>query len=77
MRQMNVTMLVGLILIIVGIVGFAIPIFTTQKTEEVARVGDLKIQTTQDVVHEISPLLSGGVVIVGLGLLAAGLYQKR
>ena len=77
MGRMNGLMVIGTILIFLGIVGFAIPVFTTQKTEEVAHVGDLKLQSTEDISHRIPPIVSGGVLILGVVLLGAGLYQKR
>jgi hypothetical protein len=69
--------MIGLILVVVGILGFAIPVFTTQKTEDVVRIGDLKIQSTEDTSHRIPQLLSGGVLVLGMILLGNSLYQKR
>ena len=77
MGRMNGLMGIGIILIFLGIAGLAIPVFTTQKTEEVAHVGDLKLQNTEDISHRIPPILSGGVLVLGLVLAGAGLYQKR
>jgi hypothetical protein len=64
------------ILVALGLVGFAMPIFTTQQTREVARVGDLKLQTTENTSYVVPPLLSGGVVVLGVVLIGAGLYRK-
>lgn len=77
MGRMNGLMVIGTILIFLGIAGFAIPVFTTQKTEEVAHVGDLKLQSTEDISHRIPAFLSGGALILGVVLIGAGLYQKR
>jgi hypothetical protein len=66
----------GAILVALGLVGFAMPIFTTQQTKEVARVGDLKLQTTENTSYVVPPLLSGGVVVLGVVLIGAGLYRK-
>jgi hypothetical protein len=66
----------GAILVALGLVGFAMPIFTTQQTREVARVGDLKLQTTENTSYVVPPLLSGGVVVLGVVLIGAGLYRK-
>jgi len=76
-KQINGLLLVGAILVFFGIVGLAIPIFTTQKTDTVARIGDLKLQNTEDTSHHIPPLLSGGVLVLGMVLIGASLYQKR
>jgi len=77
MGRMNGLIIVGLMLVVLGVVGFAIPVFTTQETKEVARIGDLTLQNTEDTSHTIPPLLAGGALIVGLILMGTGLYQKR
>lgn len=64
-------------LVLLGLLGFAIPIFTTQKTEDVARFGDLSIQTTENTSHSIPPLLSGGVLALGVLLIGSSLYARR
>lgn len=40
-----------------------------------ARIGDLKLQTTESTSHVIPPLLSGSVLVLGVILIGAGLYQ--
>lgn len=67
----------GAILILLGLIGFAIPIFTTQQTTDVARIGDFKIQTTESTSHVIPPIVSSGALVLGVLLLGAGLFQKR
>lgn len=69
--------MVGAVLVALGLLGFAIPMFTTQETKDVARIGDLKIQTTESTSHIVPPLLSGGVLVLGVILIGAGLYRKR
>jgi hypothetical protein len=73
----NGLMIIGAILVIAGILGFTVPVFTTQKTEEVAKIGDLKLQNTEDTSHSIPPFLSGGVLVLGVILLGTSLYQRR
>jgi len=77
MGRMNGLIIIGLMLVVLGAVGLAIPVFTTQETKEVARIGDLTLQNTEDTSHTIPPLLAGGALIAGLVLIGAGLYQKR
>jgi hypothetical protein len=77
MRQMKGLMLIGTILVVAGLLGFAIPVFTTQKTDTVARIGDLKIQNTENTSHSIPPLVSGGVLVLGMILIGTSLYKKR
>ena len=74
---MNGLTLGGVALLVLGVIGFAIPIFTTQQTKDVARIGDLKLQSTESTSHVIPPLLSGGALVLGVVLIGAGLYQKR
>ena len=74
---MNGLTLGGVALVLLGLIGFAIPIFTTQQTKEVAKVGDLKLQSTESTTHVIPPILSGGAMVLGVVLIGAGLYQKR
>jgi len=77
MVRSNGLLISGIVLVVVGLLGFAIPVFTTQKTEDVARLGDLKIQRTQDTYHSIPPLLSGGVLVLGIVLIGTSLYKRR
>ena len=77
MGRTNALVIFGAILLIVGLVGFAIPVFMTHKTEDVARIGDIKIQSTETTPHIIPPLLSGGAMVLGALLIGMGLYQKR
>lgn len=77
MNRFPLVVVVGAVLVILGLIGFAIPMFTTQETTELARVGELKLQTTQTTSHIISPLLSGGVLVLGVILMGVGLYRKK
>jgi hypothetical protein len=75
--SMNALMIVGAILALLGLVGLAIPVFTTQQTRDVAKIGELKVQATENTSHVIPPLLSGGALVLGIVLIGAGFYQKR
>ncbi len=77
MGRMNGLTVIGVVMVVAGLVGFAVPVFTTQKTEDVAKIGDLKIQTTEDTQHTIPPVVVGGVLVLGVVLIGAGLFQKR
>jgi hypothetical protein len=70
-------MIIGVVLVVAGVLGFAIPVFTTQQTKEVARIGDLTLQNTEDTSHRIPQILSGSVLVLGAILIGAGLYQRR
>jgi hypothetical protein len=77
MGRTNGLMILGVVLVVIGLFGFAIPVFTTHQTRDVARIGELKIQTTEDTPHIIPPLLSGGVLMLGVILIGLSVYQKR
>ena len=67
----------GAILVLLGLLAFAVPVFTTHETRDVARVGDLKLQTTESRSFVIPPLVSGGALVLGVVLIGAGFYQRR
>ena len=69
--------MVGVFLIAAGLLGFAIPVFTTRKTDTVASIGGLKIQATEDTSHHVPELLSGGALVLGLVFAATSLSRKR
>jgi hypothetical protein len=70
-------MIAGAVLVLVGLLAFAIPVFTTQHTTDVARIGDLKLQTTESKSYVIPPFVGGGALVLGVVLLGAGFFQKR
>jgi len=74
---MNGLMMVGALLALLGLVGFAIPVFSTHQTKDVANIGNLKLQTTESTSYVVPPILSGGVLALGVALIGAGFYRKR
>jgi uncharacterized membrane protein HdeD (DUF308 family) len=77
MSSMNALLTAGVVLVLLGLLGFAVPFFTAQQTKDVARIGDLKLQTTETTTYAVPPYLSGGVLALGIVLIGAGLHQKR
>jgi hypothetical protein len=69
-------MLAGAVLVLLGLLGFAVPFFTTQQTKDVATIGDLKLQTTESRSFAIPPLVSGGALELGVVLIGAGVYRR-
>jgi hypothetical protein len=67
----------GAILALLGIVGLAIPEFTTSQTKDVAKLGDLNLQSTERSTHVVPQALSGGFLILGVVLIGVGVFQKR
>jgi len=72
---MNIKIIV-LVLIGLGILGFLVPAFTTRETKDVASVGDVKLQAKENETHVVPPLLAGGVLVVGIVLLGAGVMKR-
>jgi hypothetical protein len=70
-------MIGGAVLLLLGSLALAIPVFTTQQTTDVARIGDLKLQTTESKSYVIPPIVGGGAVVLGIGLIGAGVWRKR
>ena len=69
-------MMFGAVLALLGVLGLAIPYFTTEQTKEVAKVGDLKLQTTESTTHFVPPMVAGGALVLGLVLIGSGLYRR-
>lgn len=66
----------GALLVLLGLLGLAIPVFTTRQTADVAKVGDLKLQTTENTPHVIPPLVTEGALVLGIVLIGAGLLKR-
>ena len=75
-RSMNFVVILGAILVLVGIVGLAMPVFNTSQNKEVAHVGDLHVDAKEDTTHYIPPLVSGGALVLGMILVAGGLFRR-
>lgn len=73
----NGLLLLGAVLVCLAVGGFAFPVVTTQQTRDVAKIGDVEIQTTEGSSSIIPPLLSGGVLFLGVTLIGVGFYQRR
>jgi hypothetical protein len=67
----------GAILAIVGLILLAYPFFTTQQTKDVADLGPVHVQENEQQTHMIPPILSGGILAVGVVLLAGGLMKSE
>jgi hypothetical protein len=76
-RSTNILMIFGALLVLLGATGLAIPVFTTTQTNDVARIGDLKIQTQENTSHAIPPLVSGSALTLGIILVGGGLFRRR
>jgi uncharacterized membrane protein len=71
-NSMKPVTIIGLVLIVLGIVGFCLGGFSFTHEKQDAKIGPLEIdhQSTQTV--PIPPLLSGLVLVGGIGLVVVG-----
>jgi hypothetical protein len=69
-------MALGLLLVVLGLAGFAVPYFTTEHKEDVAKVGSLHLQTTESTPHVVPPALAGGALLAGLVLIGFGVSRR-
>jgi hypothetical protein len=67
----------GAILAIVGLILLAYPFFTTTQTKDVANVGPIHVQENEQQTHMIPPILSGGILAIGVVMLAGGLMKSQ
>jgi hypothetical protein len=67
----------GAIVALLGLLAFAVPSFNTEKTEDVAKLGDLKVQAKTEETHVIPPIVSEGAIVLGLLLVGAGLVMNK
>ena len=68
--------LAGAVVALLGLLGLAIPVFSTTQTKDVAKIGDLKIQANEETSHVVPPMLAGGALAIGLLMVGAG-YMKN
>lgn len=68
----NVIRMIGVLLIIVGILGFAFGGFSFTEEETVVDVGPIEVQEEQERRVPFGPVASGVAVIAGIALVIVG-----
>ena len=68
--------IIGIVLILIGIVGFAIGGFSYSHEHQDAKLGPLKIEHKETNTVPIPPILSGIALIGGIGLVIVGARSK-
>lgn len=63
---------IGIILIILGVLGFVFGGFSFTKDEKVADVGPVEVEKQETKSFPITPLASGAALIAGIALVAVG-----
>jgi hypothetical protein len=76
-RSLNMLMISGALLALLGLAAFATPVFTTADTKDVAEIGGMRLQIQENTSHVISPAISGSALILGIMLFGAGFYRPH
>jgi hypothetical protein len=74
---MKVATLVGILLLILGVVGFVAGGFSFTRNETVIDAGPIKVQGKTREHVPLSPILSGIAVVGGIVLIVAGARGSR
>jgi regulator of protease activity HflC (stomatin/prohibitin superfamily) len=74
---LNGLTIIGVVFLVIAALVFVEPFFTVHETTEVARLGDLKVETTQARTYTIPPFLGGAALVLGAGFISAGLLRRR
>ena len=75
--SISALLIAGAVLALLGIVGLAVPEFTTQHTEQVVKVGPLQVNATQHEYHFVPPAVAGAALALGVVLIGVGFMQRR
>ena len=68
--------IIGLILIVIGIIGFAVGGFSFTHEHQDAKVGPLNIEHKQTSTVPIPPILSGIALVGGIALVVVGAKSR-
>lgn len=69
---MKALITIGVVLALLGIASLVFPAFWTSHAHEVARLGSVTVQNRESVLHVIPTAASVAAIVVGGGLVAAG-----
>jgi hypothetical protein len=64
--------IIGIVLILLGILGFVVPRITFTQTETVVDVGPLEVQAERERSIPIPDIAAGAAVVAGIALVVAG-----
>lgn len=68
--------IIGIILIVLGLLGFITGGFSFEQERDVADIGPLEIETTERRTVPITPIASGAAVVAGIALVVVGSRKK-
>jgi hypothetical protein len=67
----------GVVVALVGAIAIAVPVFTTERTTDIAKLGDLKITAKEETSHVIPPFVGPAALAIGVVLIGFGYAAKR
>lgn len=73
----NGLVMAGAALAILGAIAVAVPVFTTRETNDIAKIGDVKITAKEETSHTIPPFVGWAGLAIGGVLIGAGLMGRR
>jgi len=76
-RPKSGIMIAGAIIAVLGVLAIAIPVFTTEQTKEVAKLGDLKLTAKEQTTHVVPPIVGPAVLGIGIVLMGAAFLSRR
>lgn len=68
--------IIGVILIVLGLLGFVFGSISFQEEEEIADVGPLEVEREETRTIPISPIASGAAVAAGITLVVVGARRE-
>jgi hypothetical protein len=69
---MKVATIVGILLVVLGVIGFAVGGVSFTHEKQDAKIGPIDIEHKQTSTVPISPILSGIALVGGIGLVVVG-----
>lgn len=66
----------GTVVAMLGVLALAVPVFTTQQTNDVVKIGDLKVTAKEDTSHTIPPFVAFGALAAGIALIGTAVSIK-
>jgi hypothetical protein len=67
---------IGVILIVLGILGFIVDSVSFTTDEQVADVGPVEIEKQEEQGFHVTPWAAGGAIVIGGGLVVAGMRRE-
>jgi len=74
---MKVIIWLGGLMVLLGILGFCLPRFTTSQTTDLASLGDITVQNKTISHHMVSQPLAIAALLLGITLIGTGAYARQ